>query len=95
MAFQEILNGQIRRRKADQFCDFAIFSTDGEMVGVAAVMDVARGISQGAFLSYRIYNNHWRKGYGKEAVRAVIDIGFKDIKLHRLEAGIEPNNIQH
>ena len=32
------------------------------------------------------------KGYGKEAVRLGIDIGFQDLKLHRLEAGIEPKN---
>ena len=27
-----------------------------------------------------------------QAVKAIIEIGFEDLKLHRIEAGIEPNN---
>lgn len=55
-------------------------------------MDISRSISQTCFLGYRIFNAHWDQGYAKEAVKAVIEIGFRDLKLHRIEAGIEPNN---
>lgn len=57
-------------------------------------MEVTRGISQSAYLGYRIFNNHWGQGYAKESVRVMIDIGFKKLKLHRIEAGIEPKNLR-
>ena len=30
--------------------------------------------------------------FHREAVRAAIDIAFHDLKLHRVEAGVEPRN---
>lgn len=91
-SFREVLRNQVKRRAEDQFYDLAIFSKAGQLVGFVAAMDVARGISHTAFLGYTIYNNYWGHGYGKEAVRAMFDIGFRDLRLHRLEAGIEPGN---
>lgn len=55
-------------------------------------MEVTRGVSQTCFLGYYLYNNYWGRGWAKEAVKAALDIGFKDLKLHRIEAGIEPSN---
>ncbi len=92
--FNKIVNARNKLRESDSFYDLAIFNKKGIFVGNVAVMEVSRGISQTAFLGYKIFNNHWRQGYGKESVQAIIDIGFKDIKLHRLEAGIEPTNIR-
>ena len=92
--FNKILGAQKKMRREDKFYDLAIFNFSGELVGFVAIMEVARGISQTAYLGYRIFNNYWRSGYGKEAVRAMIDIGFREIKLHRIEAGIEPGNIR-
>ena len=34
------------------------------------------------------------QGYGKESLKALIIFAFKHLKLHRVEAGIEPNNIR-
>jgi ribosomal-protein-alanine N-acetyltransferase len=91
--FKELLKGQASRRKADSYFEFGVFlNSTGELVGHVSIMDVSRRVFQNAYLGYRIYNNHWRKGYGKEAVSACIDIGFKEIKLHRIEAGIAPKN---
>lgn len=92
--FKKILAAKKERRVKDIFYDLGVFDSNGSLVGGVSLMEVARGISHTAFLGYRIFNNHWRLGYGKEAVRAMIDIGFKDIKLHRIEAGIEPGNIR-
>jgi ribosomal-protein-alanine N-acetyltransferase len=67
---------------------------NGELIGFVALMEVVRGVSYTCFLGYRIFSPHWGQGYAKEAIRAVIDIGFKDLKLHRIEAGVEPSNIR-
>lgn len=90
--FRELLKSQKKLREQDKFFDLAVFEKAGALVGTVAVMDVLRGLSHSAFLGYFINNNYWGMGYGKEAALAMIDIGFRDLKLHRLEAGIEPTN---
>ena len=47
---------------------------------------------QNAYLGYWLGNIHWGRGYAREAVQATIDIGFEDLQLHRVEAGIAPKN---
>jgi len=91
--FQKILSSQRKLRNADKFYDLAVFErASGQLIGTVAIMDVLRGLGQSAYLGYFINNPFWGKGFGKEAALAAIDIGFKDLKLHRLEAGIEPTN---
>lgn len=92
MAFKKLLRGQRERREDDYFYDFAVFNRKGDLIGGVSAMEVARGVSHSAYLSYRIFNNYWGLGYGREAVRAMIAIAFKDLRLHRIEAGIEPSN---
>ncbi len=92
--FKKILRGQAEKRKSDTFYDLGVFDKSGLLVGVVSIMEVTRGISQTSYMGYRIFNNHWGRGFGKEAIRAMIDIGFKDLKLHRIEAGIEQKNLR-
>lgn len=42
---------------------------------------------------YKIHPGHWNKGFATEALKAVIDFGFKTLKLHRIEAGCAIDNI--
>ncbi len=90
--YKSILRAQAEKRKRDYFYDLAVFNKKGELIGGVSLMEVSRAISQTCFLGYRIFNSHWGQGYAREAVKAIIDIGFQDLKLHRIEAGIEPNN---
>ena len=90
--FKKIIRSQTEQRKKDKFYDLGIFDKSGALVGGVSLMEVSRGISQTAYLGYSIFNNHWGQGYGKEAVQAMIEIAFEEIKLHRIEAGIEPTN---
>lgn len=90
--FKKKLRHFEKQQKRDYFYHFGFFSRQGDLIGMGSLMEVSRGISQTAFLGYRIFNPYWGQGFAKEAVRAVIDIGFKDVKLHRIEAGVEPKN---
>jgi ribosomal-protein-alanine N-acetyltransferase len=90
--FRIILQSQKKNRDSDYFFDFGIFLKDGTLVGGVSIMDISRQVFQNAYLGYRINNNYWGKGYGKEGVRLGIEMAFKELKLHRLEAGIEPTN---
>jgi [ribosomal protein S5]-alanine N-acetyltransferase len=91
--FRKVLLQQRSLRDQDKFYDLGVFQKDsGFLIGAVSVMDVLRGVGQSAYLGYYIFNSYWGQGFGREAVEAMIDIGFRDIKLHRLEAGIEATN---
>lgn len=90
--FKKLLSSQARQRRLDQFYDFGVFDRQNNLVGMVALMEVSRGVSHSAFLGYRIFNAYWGLGYGKEAVHSALTIGFRKLKLHRIEAGIEPGN---
>ncbi|MBC7457642.1 MAG: GNAT family N-acetyltransferase [Bdellovibrionaceae bacterium] len=39
------------------------------------------------------FNNHCRKGYAREALKATITFAFRNLKFHRLTAEIEKDNL--
>jgi ribosomal-protein-alanine N-acetyltransferase len=42
---------------------------------------------------YKLHRNYWKKGYGTESLKAIINFGFETLKLHRIQAGCAVNNI--
>jgi [ribosomal protein S5]-alanine N-acetyltransferase len=92
-AFLMLLKEQKKMRDSEQFYDLAVFERNsGRIIGNVSAMNIIRSVSQTAFLGYSIHHSFWGKGYGKESVLMMIDIAFRDLKLHRIEAGIEPTN---
>ena len=91
--FKKLLKQLKTLRDDDEFYDFGVFlkSTD-ELIGRVSLMDVSRAVFQNAYLGYRIFNPHWKQGYGKEAVQGMLTFGFTKLKLHRIEAGVAPGN---
>ena len=72
---------------------FGIFhKEDGEHIGIADFSIFARDVFQWGRIGYAIHNQLWQKGYGKEAVKAAIQIGFRDLNFHRIEAHINIDN---
>jgi ribosomal-protein-alanine N-acetyltransferase len=91
--FRKVLRAQKQARKSDTFHDLvAIERSSGKIIGTLSIMGVQRGLAQSAYIGYSIYNLYWGKGFGKEAVSALIEIAFRQASLHRVEAGIEPTN---
>jgi [ribosomal protein S5]-alanine N-acetyltransferase len=45
---------------------------------------------QRAEISYDLGPHSWGQGYMREALLAVLDFGFKTLKLHRIEALVDP-----
>ncbi|MBC7370928.1 MAG: GNAT family N-acetyltransferase [Bdellovibrionaceae bacterium] len=77
----------------DRHYSLAIFEKKtGALVGSVQVLPHVRMVFQTAAIGYTIKNNHWRKGYASEAVRALTLFAFKKLKFHRLTAEIELEN---
>jgi len=42
---------------------------------------------------YKLHSDYWKKGYATEALNRVLDFGFNDLELHRIQAGCAVENI--
>ncbi|PFG15355.1 GNAT family N-acetyltransferase [Bacillus sp. es.036] len=72
---------------------FGVFhKADGTHIGMVDFSTLARMNFQWARIGYTIHNQYWRKGYGKEAVSAALQIAFHNLGFHRIEAHINLDN---
>lgn len=91
--FKDLLKSEKELRHKDHTFAFGIFlKDDGTLIGQVSLMDISRAVFQNAYLGYRIFNNYWGYGFAQEASRGCLEIAFKKLKLHRVEAGISPKN---
>ena len=67
-------------------------SDTGALVGFINTSNIIRGTFQSAFLGYYAFAGHERQGLMREGLRMAVRAAFKDLKLHRLEANIQPGN---
>ena len=65
--------------------DLAI-TYDNKIIGRVRLSNIVYGVFKSAILGYSIDKDFQGKGYMKEAVNLVLDYGFKDLDLHRIEA---------
>ena len=61
-------------------------------IGLIA-LNVGKANYKTAEVWYKIHVDYWRKGYTTEALTKLLDFGFMDLKLHRIEAGCAVENI--
>lgn len=91
--FDEVLAIRRRARRADHSYVLQVFEkTSGAIVGDLFLHAAARWKTQSVAVGYSIAEDRRRLGYGKEAVRAAIDIAFDPLGFHRVEAQILPTN---
>jgi len=61
-------------------------------IGTIALSNITRGVFQSCFLGYKIDKANKQQGYMTEGLSRMIDYAFSDLKLHRIEANIMPQN---
>ena len=64
----------------------------GAMAGVIIVDSIIRGRFQSASLSYAAFAPAAGRGYMSEGLGLVLRYAFGELRLHRLEASIQPGN---
>jgi [ribosomal protein S5]-alanine N-acetyltransferase len=80
-----------RKRKHDGY-EFAIeLKTENKLIGGMGLSKIKP--DQGtATVGYWINPKYHQRGYGSEALRAVLDFAFGELKLRRIEAGVFAGN---
>ena len=70
----------------------AVRRSDGALVGVFNFSNVVRGAFRSAYLGYYGFAPHAGQGYMTEAFARALDYAFNRLKLHRVEANVQPGN---
>lgn len=66
---------------------------DRFIVGSINLSQIVRGGFQNAYLGYYMGEKYAGLGYMTEAVQLIVRHAFRQLKLHRLEANIQPGNL--
>lgn len=64
----------------------------GGLIGLINISNIVLGVFRSGYLGYYAFAGFERRGLMKEGLRAVVRHAFKSMKLHRLEANIQPGN---
>ncbi|MGM0814306.1 MAG: GNAT family N-acetyltransferase [Bacillota bacterium] len=90
----ERIQRSLQRCAQDEAYMYGIFLNETDaLVGTISLSSVERGPIEGAMLGYVLDQNQGGKGYMTEAIRLIIDYAFYELHLHRIEAGVKPDNI--
>jgi ribosomal-protein-alanine N-acetyltransferase len=65
---------------------------DGAILGFINLSQIVRGLFQSAYLGYGAVAAHAGQGYMREGLELVLARAFVELRLHRLEANIQPGN---
>jgi ribosomal-protein-alanine N-acetyltransferase len=68
-----------------------VLRDSGELVGAANLHSLDEQSRRGE-IGYVLGRSHWGHGYNNEALTRILDFGFDDLGLHRVEAELDPRN---
>jgi ribosomal-protein-alanine N-acetyltransferase len=79
-------------RRADFEAMLVCRLEDDAIVGFFNLSQIARGSLQSAYLGYAVGKPYARHGYMREGIELVLREAFTNLRLHRVEANIQPDN---
>lgn len=85
----------LEKRQDPRGAAFFIWTNDpDELVGVVNLDEIVRGSFMSAYLGYYAFVPHAGRGLMREGLTQVITHAFDAMKLHRVEANIQPRNLR-
>lgn len=90
---QEVIEQSTENRQAGREYNFGVFdNATGALVGTINLFRIFRGPLQSAMIGYVVDKAHNGKGFATEAIQLATNYAFKELGLHRIEAGVMPHN---
>ena len=71
---------------------FLVLTEEGEIAGGINISNIVQGLFRSGYLGYYVFVPHNGRGYMTRGLGAVVSHAFRKMKLHRLEANIQPGN---
>jgi len=91
---KKYINSLKKRIEEDKDYTFGVFLNDTEkLIGDVSLFQISRGPLQKCLIGYSLDQKFNGKGYTTQAVILAVKYAFKELKLHRIEAGAMPDNI--
>lgn len=83
----------VNRCRSPQSANFFVVHCDShDLIGAINIENIVRGYFQSAFLGYYALTPYAGLGLMREGLMQVLDHAYGELKLHRLEANIQPSN---
>lgn len=81
----------IKRSEQENQKSFFVLK-DNETAGVFNISEIVRGCFQNAFLGFYAFSGFENQGIMSAGLKLVLKNIFEELKLHRIEANIQPEN---
>ena len=94
--FFEMIRHYNREARELRSISFAIWLNEGgreSFIGQITLGGVVLGAYRGAHIGYWIDQRHANRGYTTRAVTALTNFAFTEIRLHRIEINLRPENV--
>jgi ribosomal-protein-alanine N-acetyltransferase len=85
-------NAFVERARLPSNASYVVCTSGGDLAGVINVSEIVLGAFRSAYLGYYAFTPHAGNGYMRKGLVEVIRLAFGALKLHRLEANIQPAN---
>lgn len=82
-----------RGRRPNALSLLACQAGGGAILGAFQLSEIVRGALQSAYLSYYVGAPYAGQGYMTEGMELLLRHAFRHLRLHRLEANIQPGNL--
>jgi ribosomal-protein-alanine N-acetyltransferase len=92
---RKVLDGWLESKEQAPRPGYVLLIEDkinGAFIGVTALV-LGKPKRLSAEVWYNLHKDHWNNGYATEALKALLDLGFNTLKLHRIEAGCAVENV--
>lgn len=76
----------------DQASFMAVDTDNGGLIGAVHLNEIVFGALESAYMAYFAFVPYAGRGYMPAVMAAVIEQAFSGLRLHRLEANIQPGN---
>lgn len=91
---REAVSESLDRHRSGLHVPFVILDDAGEVVGRINLNNVVRGAFQSASVGYWLAKDAGGQGFATQAVAEIVAHAFRELGLHRLEAGTIPENLR-
>ncbi|MFG6494721.1 GNAT family N-acetyltransferase [Fictibacillus sp. UD] len=76
-----------------EFCYWGIeLKANGELIGEIDLYDFDK-LTENCEVGYALGYHWWNQGYGTEALRAVVEFGFRHMNIHKISAAHNTDNL--